>query len=1108
LTARPTILAACLIIPLLAVGLGRLRFDVEVLDLLPVDLPTVQGLRLYQQHFANTRELLITIEANNADTAEEQTESLAALLRQNPSLTTEVTGQPPWREHPEATAEFIAYLWLNQPPASLTPLLERLQPDALRQTFINARNDLATSLSPDVIARRSYDPLNLGQLPDADTSTPNRFDGGNEMFASPDGRLRLLFVQPGDRLQSYRDCAQWIQHLQSTVQRWQLTNTAAANLDLRFTGQPAFMAEIGGGMERDLVRSVSGMFVVIASLFWIAHRSWRPLLRILVTLILILLGTLAFGGLVFGRLNVVSAGFAAMLLGLAVDYGLVLYQEARLAPHRSARDLRRTLAPSIWWAALTTAGAFLAASLARLPGLVQMGLLVGGGILLAATTMLYLFLPWIQRTLQTQPTTESRPDSQSIPQAHSNPHTARRLTLVLLVIATTILLLRGWPHIDPTTHALRPTHSSAHAALEHLNARLGRTTEPVWLVLSAPNDSTMVDQLHHADQQLRMATARNELQAYTLPAAYWPHTEWQHANRLELLRQLPEPDALQQIAAEAGFTSDSLLLANRVFDAWRTTAQTTLPWWPTNRVTRWALDRFANRSTPPYHALGLLYPAPDTPLPDPLVHSLGPSHSTWLTSWEALGAVLIQHVKRDLLVVLPTVLLLLLTTLSLAFRRATEILLGLAGLAFSLLLLQATMQLAGWTWNLMNFVALPLLLGTGVDYSIHMQLALRRHQGNLSFIRRGVGRALLLCGTTTIAGFGSLVFSSNAGLASLGRLCATGMIFVVLTTVFLLPAWWLFFTRHASAHTPPPDRPSRLYRAEVWQAGLALVRLTPVPLLQTIACAAARLYWHLNPTRRQIVISNLLPLFPSQPKQARLHARHLYHQFALKLVDLWRFEAGQEIGHLFGDIRGEELFQTARQSNRGILLVTPHLGNWEFGGPLLAKHGIKLLALTLAEPHPPLTALRSNARAQHGIETLVIRQDPFAFLEVIRRLDQGEMVALLIDRPPAPVATSITLFGQPFPASIAPAEIARASGCIILPVGVLRTPNGRYEAIVLPHIPYDRHTLRHPDARRQLTAEIQRAFEPLIRQHADQWFHFVNIWPPVSPPHTPTPTAP
>ncbi|HVY71374.1 MAG TPA: MMPL family transporter, partial [Verrucomicrobiae bacterium] len=95
-----------------------------------------------------------------------------------------------------------------------------------------------------------------------------------------------------------------------------------------------------------------------------------------------------------------------------------------------------------------------------------------------------------------------------------------------------------------------------------------------------------------------------------------------------------------------------------------------------------------------------------------------------------------------------------------------------------------------WSWNLLNMMALPLLLGMGVDFSIHIQLALRRYEGDLLATRRSVGRALLLAGATTVAGFGSLAFSTNAGMASLGEVCALGITLALVVAVYLLPVWW------------------------------------------------------------------------------------------------------------------------------------------------------------------------------------------------------------------------------------------------------------------------------------------------------------------------------
>jgi KDO2-lipid IV(A) lauroyltransferase len=241
------------------------------------------------------------------------------------------------------------------------------------------------------------------------------------------------------------------------------------------------------------------------------------------------------------------------------------------------------------------------------------------------------------------------------------------------------------------------------------------------------------------------------------------------------------------------------------------------------------------------------------------------------------------------------------------------------------------------------------------------------------------------------------------------------------------------------------------------------------------------------------VIQNLLPPLHGDRPAAERKARELIDQFALKIADLWRYESGLPIDHLFGEFTGWEHFAAAHAQKRGILVLTPHLGNWEFGGPLLTKRGVNLQVITLAEPGNGFTELRRASRARWDIETLVIGEDPFAVLEIIRRLEAGATVALLMDRPPTASSVTIELFGRPFEASIAAAELARASGCILLPVYLPHTAHG-YAAHILPPIPYDRPSLRQRDARQKLTQQIMRAFEAPIREHLDQWYHFVPIW--------------
>ena len=65
---------------LIAIGLTRLRFDAEVFDLLPPDLPVVEGLKLYQEHFANARELIVTLQGTDSEQVESAVDRLQAEL--------------------------------------------------------------------------------------------------------------------------------------------------------------------------------------------------------------------------------------------------------------------------------------------------------------------------------------------------------------------------------------------------------------------------------------------------------------------------------------------------------------------------------------------------------------------------------------------------------------------------------------------------------------------------------------------------------------------------------------------------------------------------------------------------------------------------------------------------------------------------------------------------------------------------------------------------------------------------------------------------------------------------------------------------------------------
>ena len=1099
---------------LVAVGLGlwRLRFDVDVLDLLPPDEPTVQGLKLYQQHFTNARELIVALRAPDADTAERLTAELATRLRQQTNLIAEVTWQPPWMERPEELGELMGWLWYNQPPGDFATLTNRLAPDQLKATLDETRELLATSMSPMDLARRSFDPFNLLTMPALTNISGVSMDQGQQMFASTNGTYRLLYLQSAVDLTGYRECASWLTSLHGIVAELQAgpNKESWKGATVRFTGRPVFVEEIATSMQYDMSHSVGGTAMVIAVLFWLIHRRWLPMLWLLALLGLILFATLALGALVLGTISVVALGFAAVLLGLAVDYAVVHYQEALAHPQMTVPEIRRAIAPSILWAAITTMSAFLVLNFGGLPGLGQLGSLVAIGIAVSALVMVMIYLPplfpdrrqprpnqpvfrwWNFFVAPLEPVATHK--TANAPQSGQS-RFALALTVLIFLAAGAILYFHR-PGMDHGANALQPKHSEAQAAMDEMIVELGLPKQPLWLIVPGRDEAEVYQRLVAAEKLLNGAVTNHLIDHYILPDALWPRGEYQAANRATAALLGEKGPLLREAALNAGFNTNALLLTEQLVHTWAIMAQSQPVVWPTNRMSQWLLKRFVARPPGERLVMGLVYPATNAVDPaalNALSKQLAQGNAL-LSGWELLGNATLMRVQSKMWLVVAPMVVLVLLSLWFAFRRATEILLGLGVLCLSGVCLLAIMGLAGWGWNLMNLMALPLMLGTGVDYTIFIQLALRRHGGDLVMVRKSVGRALMLCGATAVAGFGSLAASSNMGMSSLGKVCAVGIGANMLISVFLLPAWWQLFRGGNATPTDGCKKQPAFYRSGLWRLGSVVVRILPAGLLKAITSLFASLYWRMQRERCEVVVQNFLPVFKGDRAAAEKAAREAHRKFAEKLVDLWRVESGEQV-HNWLTTDGElEIIHAARRRGRGTLFITLHLGNWEHGGLLLNQLGIRLTILTQAEPDDGLTEMRKAARARYGVDTLIIGDDGFAFVEVIKQLQAGADMAVSLDRPPDRGGVPVEFFGHSFEASLAAAELARASGCALVGVTIVRRPNG-YAVKVLPEFVYDRKALGNREARRELTQQILRAFEPEIRENIDQWYQFSPIWP-------------
>ncbi len=791
-------LVALIVLPLAVIGWMRLRLETDILATLPGQIPEVRALKLLRDGFAGGSDLVIALEAEDDLSAETAMTTLAERLQKRTDLVKEVRWAQPMEQQAQSGAALLAWSVQNASPEKLKAVRAKLEGAGAAAQLQKSLQSVGTSLDAERVQRASYDPLGL--LECLDTSAASALEGSLFGLVSEDGAFRVLLVTPATGVGNYKVAAAWLKEIKAEVNATIKDHAPAGAATVRYTGEPAFQAEIGAGIEKDMSSTIGLTEVLIAVLFWIMFRRLKPLLWIQGLLMLSMVLTLGFGGLLVGKLSIMSLGFAAIVLGIIVDYAVLIIQEARQHPQHDATALRKLAAPGIIAGACTTSTVFLSLLFSGLPGLAELGLLVALGVLVGLGVML-TFAPKLAARRQ--------PLNSEI---HVIPQPARHGvaiigTMLLFGGMAVIFATQGLPQFQTSAEALRPTNSESMDTFQWVQERLGREKEASVPILITGPANDLRARAEALSKKLDAAVKAGTLVRHALPTMLVADPKAQLANRETIEWLMREQPRLEKEADAAGFTESATALLRGVTGGWKTAL--TKPW-PQNEISADAAPILSRllatgeraKTAGMAEGEGVVLASISVPgkpgLPDKvrlseLQAQLTPDTGAWVAGWETLGGALSSLVRHDLDRQLIPILGVLALTLLITFRNAKDLLLSVLLLGGGLGALAATMSVLGLGWNLASLAAIPLLLGTGIDYGIHLLLALKKSGNDIRQVRATTGRAVFFSGMTTVIGFSSLFFAGNRGISSLGLACCVGTLWILLIVLWLLPHWraWL-----------------------------------------------------------------------------------------------------------------------------------------------------------------------------------------------------------------------------------------------------------------------------------------------------------------------------
>lgn len=571
--------------------------------------------------------------------------------------------------------------------------------------------------------------------------------------------------------------------------------TALADAQPRFLGGYAVAREdsvrIRGDMENSLIWSIPCLFLY---LLW-ATRSWLLPHLIFLPVLLSLLWTMGFGGALLGPLTPLAVSGAAILMGLCLDYP-IHYVPA----HRSGRGTLRTNLTTgrvILFSMLTSVAAFLSLGWGSFTGLRSFGLLLALGLALGALAT-FLVLPPLLRGLRVAKFDPRVGGSFLLRSAG----TRGGRIVALFVVATALL---GWAGLaagrvdfsaDPA--AMRPADSATTAAAEAVERTFGFSPFGVQALvpatvtlpeLRAAADALCADGrvILAAGPQQGVASPERSQRLRELDARI---TGWREGTIADLRAEGVKPAALEP--ALAGLESALRREDAHVPPPWEWQGR---QYWPVTFLigARGASqsDRFALRD------LMIARLPPGTLLMDP----------------DGLADELEAHLETDLLraMLLAGGAVLVMSLLALKSARAG--LLALVPVAIGLGVVLAILAWTGLRLGPASFIALPLILGLGVDDGLHVASLARARRRPSSARADAVPESLARTGAairdttfSTMIGFGSLASAASPGIAALGVLVAAGVLFCYLASIMILPRL-LFGNDAAAARADAGRRP-------------------------------------------------------------------------------------------------------------------------------------------------------------------------------------------------------------------------------------------------------------------------------------------------------------
>ncbi len=280
-----------------------------------------------------------------------------------------------------------------------------------------------------------------------------------------------------------------------------------------------------------------------------------------------------------------------------------------------------------------------------------------------------------------------------------------------------------------------------------------------------------------------------------------------------------------------------------------------------------------------------------------------------------------------------------------------------------------------------------------------------------------------------------------------------------------------------------------------YRSGGALAQRLPRRVAGILARRVGRALMVAMPGRRRMVARHMRRVYgPAlSPQELRRTVRSVFDSYARYWLETFRLprETPETIDARVR-LEGLEHLDAATADGSGVVLASPHLGGWDFGGAWLAQHGYRPLAVVEELEPPELFEWFVTWRRRLGVD--IVPVGPAAGTAVLQAAKNGQAVSLISDRDILGSGVDVEFFGETTSLPGGPATLALRTGVTVLPVAIYFEDDGGHLGVVRPPLAVERRGRFRDDVTR-ITQDLARELETLIRRAPEQWHLMQPNWP-------------